>query len=188
MFNTIFNRLAGLIFKPAGTWNQLSRREETKEIFLSRYIYPLMGLMALAAFVGVLFSRKEFSFEIALKSALKSLISNLGGYYLSVCLMNELWQSIFHRPKQTARWYCFVGYASALMFALNLMEALLPEFFFLRLAVLYTAYIIWEGATPYMHVPEEERLKFSACTSAVLIVTPLAIDCLLFLMMPGLRL
>jgi hypothetical protein len=188
MFNNIFNRLGGLIFKPAETWYRLSDTREEKETFLSRYMYPLAGLIALAAFVGVLFSRKEFSFEIALKSAVKALISNMGGYFLAVHLMSELWRSVFHRQRNTTLWYCFVGYASALMFALNMVLALLPEFFFLRAAVLYTAYIIWEGATSYMHVPEEERLKFSAWTSAVIIATPLAIDYLLFLMMPGLRL
>ncbi|MDR1676285.1 MAG: YIP1 family protein [Tannerella sp.] len=188
MFNDLFNRLAGLIFKPAETWNKLSQGEEEKETFLSRYIYPLLGLIALAAFVGVLFSRKEFSFEIALKSAIKALISNMGGYFLAVYLMRELWRSVFHRHKNTKLWYCFVGYASAMMFALNIILLLLPEFFFLRVAVLYTAYLIWEGATAYMHVEENERLKFSAFASAIIIVTPLAIDSLLFLMMPGLRL
>ncbi|MDR1337178.1 MAG: YIP1 family protein [Tannerella sp.] len=188
MFNDLFNRIAGLIIKPAETWKKLSQGEEEKESFLSRYIYPLIGLIALAAFVGVLFSRKEFSFEIALKSAIKVLISNMGGYFLAVHLMNELWQSLFHRQKDIRLWYCFTGYASAPMFALNIVLALLSEFFFLRAAVLYTAYTVWEGATAYMHVREEERLKFSACASAVIIVTPLAIDYLLFLMMPGLRL
>ncbi|MDR2041236.1 MAG: YIP1 family protein [Tannerella sp.] len=188
MFNNIFNRLAGLVFKPAVTWNRLSEEEEDKEVFLSRYLYPLIGLITLAAFIGVLFSRKEFSFEIALKSAIKALISNMGGYFLAVHLMGELWRSVFHRQRDTNRWYYFVGYASALMFALNILLALMPEFFFLRAAVFYTVYIIWEGATVYMHVQEQERLKFSACTSAVMIVTPLAIDYLIFLMMPGLRL
>ncbi|MDR1103667.1 MAG: YIP1 family protein [Tannerella sp.] len=188
MFNDIFKRLAGLILKPAETWNKLSQDEEDKESFLSRYIYPLIGLIALAAFVGVLFSRKEFSFEIALKSSIKVLISNMGGYFLAVYMMSELWQGLFHRQKDIRLWYYFVGYASAPMFALNIVLALLSEFFFLRAAVLYTVYTIWEGATAYMHVREDEQLKFSACASAVIIATPLAIDYLLFMMMPGLRL
>ncbi|MDR2764240.1 MAG: hypothetical protein LBB90_04345 [Tannerella sp.] len=188
MFNHIFNLLAGLIFRPAEKWKELSGKEEDKETFLSRYIYPLAGLIALAAFVGVLFSRKEFSVEIALKSAIKALISNMGGYFLAVYLMSELWRNVFHRDKNTKLWYYFVGYASAMMFAMSIVLALLTEFFFLRGAVLYTAYIVWEGATAYLHVREEERLKFSTCASAVIIVMPLAIDYLLFLMMPGLRL
>ncbi|MDR3262591.1 MAG: YIP1 family protein [Tannerella sp.] len=188
MYKNIFNRLAGLIFKPAETWEKLSREKEDQETFLSRYIYPLIGLIALAAFVGVLFSRKEFDFEIALKSAIKALVSAAGGFFLGVCLMNEILRGIFYRPKDTKLCCAFVGYASALMFVLNIVLALLPEFFFLRAVVLYTTYIIWEGAVSYMQVEEKERLKFSVFASAVIIVTPLAIDFLLFLLMPGLRL
>lgn len=188
MFNNLFNRLAGLIFKPDETWNRLSQEEEDKETFLSRYLYPVIGLITLAAFVGVLFSRKEFSFEIALKSAIKALISTMGGYFLAVYAMSELWQSAFRRHKDTNRWYYFVGYASAPMFAMNMLLALLPQFFFLRAVMMYTAYIVWVGATVYMLVQEKERLRFSACTAAIIILAPLAIDCLLFLMMPGLRL
>lgn len=54
----------------------------------------------------------------------------------------------------------FVGYSSSLMFALNIVLMLLPEFFFLRIFVLYTFYIVWEGAGPYMQVEEKIRLKF----------------------------
>lgn len=187
MFNEIVKRLAGLIFKPAGAWEELNQKKEDQELFLSRYIYPLMGLIAVAAFVGVLFSRKEFDFEIALKSAIKALVSTAGGFFLGVYLINELWRGIFHRPKDTKLCQYFVGYASAMLFVLNIVLALLPEFFFLRAAVLYTAYIIWEGSAVYMHVQEEERLKFTIIASAVIIVTPLAIDFLLFLLMPGLR-
>ncbi|MDR3194498.1 MAG: YIP1 family protein [Tannerella sp.] len=187
MFKELYSRLTGLIFKPAETWAKLKQREEEQETFLSRYLYPLMGLIALAAFVGVLFSRKEFSLEIALKSAIKALISNMGGFFLAVYLMNELWRSVFRRHKDRTLWYCFAGYASALMFVLSMVLALLPEFFFFRAAVLYTAYMIWEGAPVYMQVDEKERLKFTACASAVIIVMPQAIDYLLFLLMPGMR-
>ena len=45
------------------------------------------------------------------------------------------------------------------MFALNIVLVLFPEFFFLQIFVLYTFYIVWEGAGPYMQVTEAERLK-----------------------------
>ncbi|MDR3267692.1 MAG: YIP1 family protein [Tannerella sp.] len=188
MFNDIFKRLSGLIFKPAETWEKLSLEKENRETFLSRYLYPLIGLIALAAFMGILFSRKEFDFEIALKSAIKAVVSTTGGFFLGASLIQEIRHGIFHRPKDTALCYGFTGYASAWMFVLSITLSLLPEFSFLRIVVLYTVYLIWEGATPYMHIREEERLKFTAIASAAIILTPLAIDFLLFLLMPGLRL
>ena len=81
----------------------------------------------------------------------------------------------------------FVGYSSSLMFALNIVLMLLPEFFFLRIFILYTFYIVWEGAGPYMQVEENERLKFVGIATAVILLTPALIEVLLFLLMPGLR-
>lgn len=187
MFRELFNRLAGLILKPADMWKQLSDREEDQETFFARYFCPLLGLTALAAFTGVLCSRKEFSAEIALKSAIKATTSMIAGYFLAARLLNEVWQIAFRRPSNLRDWYCFTGYASAPMFALHMALALVPEFFFLRVGILYAAFVIWEGATPYLGVREEERLKFTVIVSTLVILAPLAIDYLLFLLMPGLR-
>lgn len=81
----------------------------------------------------------------------------------------------------------FVGYSSSLMFALNIVLMLLPEFFFLRIFILYTFYIVWEGADPYMQVEENERLKFAGIATVVILLTPAVIEFVLFMLMPGLR-
>ena len=73
------------------------------------------------------------------------------------------------------------------MFALNIVLMLLPEFFFLRIFILYTFYIVWEGAGPYMQVEENERLKFAGIATVVILLTPAVIEFVLFMLMPGLR-
>jgi hypothetical protein len=44
------------------------------------------------------------------------------------------------------RWQCFVGYSTSLVYALTIVLMLLPEFFFLRIYILYTDYNVCEGA------------------------------------------
>ena len=139
-----------------------------------------------AAFLGVLFTRKEFDLELALKSSIRTLVSSFGGFYLGAYLMNEIWQGIFKREKDLKLWLRFVGYSSSLMFALNIVLMLLPEFFFLRIFILYTFYIVWEGAGPYMGVEEKIRLKFVGFTTAIILLTPAVIEILLSMLMPGL--
>lgn len=176
-----------LIFKPAEAWSSVSGEDGEHEAFLSRYIYPLAGMIALSAFVGVLFNRKEFDFVIALKSTIMAAVSSLGGFFLGACLLNELWRGMFNRAKDMKLCQFFTGYASAIMFLLEIVLSLLPEFFFLRILVLYTAYIIWEGAIPFMQVNENEQLKFTICASAVIMLSPFAVYFALFLLMPGMR-
>ena len=164
----------------------LAKKDENEDAFLSRFIYPLIGIVSVAAFVGVLFTRKEFDVELALKSSIRTLVSVFGGFYVASYVLNEFWQGLFNREKDLKLCQCFVGYASSLMFALNIVLTLLPEFFFLRIFVLYTFYIIWEGATPYMQVNETERMKFVGISTTLILLTPWIIEIILSMLMPGL--
>ncbi len=188
MFKDIFKCIVALISQPGKAWEALSEEEyENNEHFLANYIYPLLGLVAIAAFLGVLFTRKEFHVELALKASVKAFVTSLGGFYLGAYLLNELWSSVFKREKDLKLCQRFTGYSSALLFVLSIILALLPEFFFLKIFILYTVYIIWEGAAPYMKIEDAERMKFVGISSAVIMLTPLVIEIVLVLLMPGLR-
>ena len=143
MYKEIFRWVIAIISQPAKAWVLLAKKGEKQEEFLSRFVYPLIGFVTVAAFLGVLFTRKEFDLELALKSSIRTLVSSFGGFYLGAYLMNEIWQGIFKREKDLKLWLRFVGYSSSLMFALNIVLMLLPEFFFLRIFILYTFYIVW---------------------------------------------
>ena len=189
MYKKLFNTAILLIFKPKEAWMGLvKRQEEDNESFLSAYIYPFVGLIALTAFIGVLFTRKEFDVQIALKSSILALLSMFCGFFLASYLINEIWHTYFHRNRNIKLCQRFVGYSSSLLYCLNIILSLLPEFFFLRFSVLYTIYIAWEGAIPYMDVKESEQLKFVSISTAIIIVAPMAIEFALSLLMPGLRL
>lgn len=188
MYNNLFKITISLIFKPSEAWRSLDeKRNDENESFLSGYVYPFIGMISIAAFLGVLFTRKEFDFQIALKSTILALLSVFGGFYLASYCINEIWHALFHRERDIKLCQCFVGYSSSLMFSLNIILSLLPEFFFLRIFVLYTVYIVWEGAIPYMGIKEPEQLKFVSISTIVIVLTPLIIEFILGLLMPGLR-
>lgn len=187
MYKEILKWVIALISQPAKAWNVLAKKEENQEEFLSKFVYPLIGLVTLAAFLGILFTRKEFDLELALKASIRTFISSFGGFYLGAYVMNEVWSGFFKRKKDLKLWFRFVGYASSLMFALNIVLTLLPEFFFLRIFILYTFYIVWEGALPYMQVEEHERMKFVGAATTVVLLTPVVIEIVLSMLMPGLR-
>lgn len=187
MYKEIFKLVIAIVSQPARAWGMLAKREEKGDEFLSRFVYPLIGLVTVAAFLGVLFTRKEFDVELALKSSIKTLVSSFGGFYIGSYLLNELWLSVFKRPKDLKLCQRFVGYSSSLIFSLSIILMLLPEFFFLRIFILYTFYIVWEGAGPYMQIENKTRLKFVAITTAIILLTPALIEIILFMLMPGLR-
>jgi hypothetical protein len=189
MYKELFRLVIAIVTQPQKAWRELSAREERGEAYLSRFVYPLIGLVTLAAFAGILFTEKNFHTEIALKSAIKALVSSFGGFHLAAYGLNGLWKNHFNREDNLLLCRRFVGYASAPVFALNIVLSVLPlaDFFFLRIFILYTVYVVWEGAGPYLHMEESRRLFFVLCASALIILTPEAIRVLLFMLMPGLR-
>ncbi|MDR3250047.1 MAG: hypothetical protein LBT42_00070 [Tannerella sp.] len=189
MIKELFNIAVTLIFRPADAWKELNgKKTDDNESFLSGFVYPFIGMITIAAFVGILFTRKEFDLQIALKSAILALVSSFGGFFLAAWLLNETLRAMFHRERNMKLCQRFVGYASSLMFSLNILTSLLPEFFILRFLVLYTIYIVWEGAIPYMSATESEQLKFVGVSTAIIVLTPVILEQALGMMMPGLRL
>ena len=187
MIKYIFSIAISLILRPLQTWKELKEKQEDgNESFLSNFIYPFIGVVTIAAFIGVLFTRKGIDFQIALKTAILVLLSVFGGFFLASYIINEVWHSIFKREREMSLCLRFVGYSSSLIFVLYIVLSLLPEFFFLRIFVLYTIYIVWEGAIPYMDVKESEQLKFVIISTIIIIATPLALELALGKFMPGL--
>ena len=111
MYKEIFRWVIAIISQPAKAWVLLAKKGEKQEEFLSRFVYPLIGFVTVAAFLGVLFTRKEFDLELALKSSIRTLVSLVRWFYLGAYLMNEIWQGIFKREKDLKLWLRFVGYS-----------------------------------------------------------------------------
>jgi hypothetical protein len=188
MFKELFNTAILLILRPSEAWMKLKEeQEEDNEKFLSRFVYPFIGLMAFTAFIGIFLSRKDFDVQVALKSSILSLTSSLGGFFLASYALNDVWSRYFGRKKDFNRCQRFVGYASVVMFVLNIFLNILPDFFYLKICLLYTLYVVWEGASPYMEVNAAEQLKFSIFATAFIILVPVLIEILLRMFMPGLR-
>jgi len=189
MYKELFKWVIAIISQPRKAWRELAKKEEKGDEFLTRFVYPLIGLITIAAFVGILFTQKEFNVELALKSSIKALVSYFGAFFLTAYLLNELWGSMFKQEKDIKLCQRFVGYSSALMYSLGIILLLLPvsDFFFLRIFTFYTVYIVWEGSGPYMKVPDGVRLKFTLIASTSIVFLPEIIGLLLFMLMPGLR-
>ena len=188
MFKELFRITISLIFRPSEAWAELRKeRKDDDERFLSGFVYPFIGMISIAAFLGVLLARKEFDLQIALKATIMTVLTFFGGFFLASYLLNELWFSVFHRERNMGLCRKFIGYASALMFSLNIIHCLLPAYFFLPYFSLYTIYIVWEGAVPYMEVSDSEQFKFVVIATVIILLMPVVLKFIFELLMPGLR-
>ena len=113
MFKDLFNTAISLIMRPSVSWKELSeKRTDEQETFLSNYVYPFIGLITLVAFIGVLFTRKGFDVQTALKESILVFLSLFGGFFLASYLLNELRYRVFRRERDMRLCQYFIGYAS----------------------------------------------------------------------------
>jgi Protein of unknown function (DUF1282). len=188
MFSTIFKKIITITSQPQTAWTVLADEKEDHESFLSNFIYPLIGLVAITAFLGVMFAYRDFDIELALKTSVRELSSSLVGFFLAAYCLNKVLVKWFSKESDLKQCQRFVGYSSVLMFALNILLALLPDFFFLKIFVVYTVRIVWEGCEPYMDIANEKKMLFTVLATAFVIITPVVVGFFLGLLMPGLRL
>ncbi|MDR1919486.1 MAG: YIP1 family protein [Tannerellaceae bacterium] len=194
MYKQLFKQVIALISQPGKAWRELSEREEKGDESLVNFVYPLIGLLTASAFIGVLFTEKDFSIELAIKSSIKALFSAVGGFFLAAYLLNKMWTRLLKREDNLRLCQRFIGYSSVALFVFHIVFDLLPllpflEFFFLRVFVFFvaTAYIVWEGVLPYMKVGEKIRFRFAMVVSLLIVMLPEFVNILLFILLPGLR-
>jgi len=191
MLKEFFERIYRLIIQPAKIWNILANEKEEEIIdnnsFLKTYLYPAIGIVALLTFVGVFFYKKEFDLQLAIRLMIKVLIALFAGFYLASFILSKVMEHVFFMENSYKLCQRFVGYSSALIYAMYIILAIFPDYGFLQLFLLYTIYIIWEGASDYMQISENERNRFTAIATAIILLSPFIIEKMMFLTMPGMR-
>jgi len=188
MYKQLVILLFNLVFHPEKAWKTLSEEQDTDNaLFLKSYLYPVLGIIALFSFIGILFSMQKWDAESGIKQVIKETVPFFVGYFLVVLALYRL--SVKFIEEELPRSVCerFAGYASAAIYATAMFCALFPFFPFVKLLSIYTFYIVWQGAIHYLKIKEEYLAKFTIFASIIIMGVPLFVGWLLELTMPGLK-
>ena len=177
-YKEIFKIAILLISSPAKAWEEIRLEEDRRKVFTA-FVYPMIGLCALAFFLGALFAGnwgEPVTYQAAMRSCCVVAVALFGGYFLAAYVMNELGVKMFGLPNDTPLTQQFAGYALVVTFLTNIVTGLLPEFGLIALILqFYIVYVVWEGASVLMQVKESQRLKYTLISSFLLIVCPTGI-------------
>jgi hypothetical protein len=189
MLKQLFILLFTLITDPNKAWNQLAEKQENRnEDFYKSYLYPVLGWITLLSFAGTLFSIEKFDVQIALKIVIKQIAVYFGGFYLASIVLSEGILPRFKEAKDIHLCERFVGYSSALIYAVAMLKSLFPSLFFLSLIVLYSVYMIWVGAVNYLKISEEDLVKFTVLSATIILLSPVVLNFLIEWLIPGMKL
>lgn len=165
MFKAIFRHIFYFVTQPGKAWASVAGKEANTEKLLSAFLYPVFGMITLAAFIGAFWATS--SFEVALKASIREFVAFFAGFYLASFLLKYLMRKQFtEQPLKLCRH--FVAYASSLIYIISMASSLLNGFGLLYLFLPYTIYMIWEGAGMYLSVREEDQVKFTVFASLII--------------------
>jgi len=190
MLKQLFVLLFKMIAEPASTWKQLFEKEDKEnENFYKSYLFPIVGIIALLSFIGVLMSH---SFDVhvlqqVMKTVIKQVIIYGGSFYIMSYALSEFVFPRFHLPNDKLLAEQYTGYTSALIYAVAMIEALFPSLFLLKIFVFYTIYILWTGAVHFLKINENLIIKFTIFAGIIILLTPFLLSALIDLLMPGMK-
>jgi hypothetical protein len=180
MFKQLFILLFQLITKPVPTWKRLSEEEEkNNDDFYKSYLFPIIGTIALLSFAGAIISIETFNVQLALKRVILQVLIYGGSFYLVSFVLSSYLFPRFDLANNKLLAERFAGYSSSLIYVAVMILSLFPSFFFLNLFLLYTVYIIWVGAIEFLKIREAFLMKFTMCTSILILLTPFLINFLI---------
>lgn len=188
MYKALFILLYQLIISPAATWDSLAGKpDKNNEGFYKGYLFPVLGIIALFSFIGVLLSVKTFDVQLALKVVLKGILIYGGSFYFISFVLSEYIYPRFQMEKNKQSAELFTGYSSSVIYVVAMLKALFPSFFILDILTVYTFYLIGIGAVRFLQVKEEQWIKFTIFAGILIILTPFLLNSLIQLLMPGMR-
>lgn len=168
-----------LISSPAKAWEEINVDKEEQNVAVT-FVYPMIGLCGLVVFLGTIINL-GFSaqcYQTAMMECAKVFITLFGGFFLAAYLVNLYGQRILKREKsEAALCQTLVGYSMVVIFLLDIILGLLPDFFILKLILqFYTVYIVWEGASRIMKIHEKNMLSYTLVVSVIVLVSPAIIS------------
>jgi hypothetical protein len=168
------------MFSPKQAWKELPEKEDkNNEQLYNGYLYPLLGLIALFAFIGACIQVKDFDTAIALKWTLIQLAVYIIAFYLSAYLVFYLWckHSVDYdgtdESKKTlwSKSLQFIGYASAWIYFTSFFLALFPSYYCLSF-FMFMAFITLSGICSLYFRKEDRRIIYIFALGIIIILIP----------------
>lgn len=145
ILKNILNAILKTVCAPVELWLQVKNENKEATSIQLNFYYPLLAVVTIAAFCGAWIGEEEFVFASCLKTSVLTLSAFLAGYFLSILTLIEVFSRVWNVERDYNLFVRLVTYASSLMLAIKFIVSLFSSFFFLQLANVYAAFIIWEG-------------------------------------------
>lgn len=178
MYKSLAFRLRNLLVAPVAEWQRIHRESSPFNDMLSSFALPMIGLVTLATFISHLINQQAFIFELALKKALLMFMTLFAGLFIAWYLVYRL-MPYFHLVSSRELSAKLTIYSSAPLYAVSLVTALIPEFFFIQILAFYSFYLTWTGIRNLPGPGQDRKFLFSIIIAFLVLVLPFVVRILL---------
>lgn len=165
-----------MIVNPSAAWKEIEAEDEKVDV-QTMYVYPLIGLCGLVAFLASFFSdlggelAQYDIFRKAIINACLAVIPLFIIYMVSVYSISSLLKSLFGINCRMQMSHKIVGYSMTVMFVSYTLLSFPVDFkILLWLAQVYTMFIIWEGSGRLFKLEDNKRLIFTFFLFSILVL------------------
>ncbi len=181
MLKGIIHKLFLLIFYPTKGWERVNKEKELHSEFINNFLYPIFGFISITTFIGSMWVSGNASLHLSIKTIMIVVIALFGGFYLASFLINELFPK-YGEVKDQNLAQQFVGYSSVIVYLLYFLMPLISGFRGLWAVPLLSFFLIHSGSKLFLSIEHDKQLKFSIIALLIVLLSPLAINYLLSLL------
>lgn len=172
----IFKRIVDLVLNPKETWKVIEQEKSTLHEVRRGFFFPLMLCLLAVMTLHLALSAPEWEsassfFSYFLKGNTILLVATFVGFYFSYLLTLVLLKSDYVagiNPDSLATFKLLL-YASSFLWCIKMLTTLVSILFFLQLASVYVAYILWEGIPVMLPKVKEEKMGLLTIVLTILL-------------------
>lgn len=178
--------ISELITNPNKAWTRLKRLSDGKKtpVFKSTLIAIL--LTGLVHSLGVILVSTELNFFEGIKSGVGLMFTMFISVYVSTFINLIALENILKREVNLSEIFNFTALLYGLTYLIYAISPFLTIVFFFKVFLLYTFYIAWSGTEYFIDIPQENRVVYTTICGFSVFLSPLVINKILTLLMPGL--
>lgn len=166
LVSNIAIRVQEAIFNPIEFWKSRKDSNENQPAILIRYFLPILIVVAVAVFLGELFTSSYFYVSFAAFKAVREIVLFLLQYFIAVFFTNELMKT-FGGQKNIGIAQKLVAYSLTPLLLVSMVTGLFQFLYVLDILGIYSFYVFWIGGKELLVFPEQKRHSYLLITIVV---------------------
>ena len=172
-----------LICTPEKAWNNINERNIDYNLFLNRFLYPVMGITSASVFIRLV--TDSYTLQQVLQGFTIIFVKYFIGFFIAAYLINECASRFYGIENNIKRAQKYTGYLLSIPMVVTIVMNILPGISFLELAPLYVIYVPWKGGT-FIGIKAEKGFSY-IIFSIIVLLSPMVVQMVLYMILPGLN-